>query len=73
LRADYVIRAAPALIICTLTRLREAARHLLDRRDTTEEERRLATAAIEWLHSITEGKRCEFCFPQCLHTAMCCR
>jgi len=22
---------------------------------------------------ITEGKRCEFCFPQCRHMAMCCR
>jgi len=31
--------------------LREAARHLLDRRDTTEDERRLATKAIEWLRS----------------------
>ena len=46
-----------ALIICTHpqdylpARLREAARYLLDRRDTTEEERRLATEAIEGLRS----------------------
>jgi len=32
-------------------RLREAARYLLDRRDATEEERRLATEAIEWLRA----------------------
>jgi len=31
--------------------LREAARYLLDRRDATEEEQRLATEAIEWLRS----------------------
>ena len=33
--------------------LREAARYLLDRRDATEEERRLAIEAIEW----RRGKR----------------
>jgi len=43
--ADY----APA-------RLREAARYLLDRQDVTEEERRLATVAVEWLRSQREGK-----------------
>ena len=49
------INRTRALIICTRpqdyapARLREAARYLLDRRDTTEEERRLATEAIEWL------------------------
>ena len=35
----------------TPARLREAARYLLDRRDATEEERRLATEAIEGLRS----------------------
>ena len=46
-----------ALIICTRpqdyapARLREAARYLLDRRDTTEEEQRLATEALEGLRS----------------------
>ena len=51
-----------ALIICTRpqdyapARLREAARNLLDRRDVTEEERRLATEAIEWLRSKREEK-----------------
>ena len=46
-----------ALVICTLPqdyltgRLREAARYLPDRRDATEEERRLATEAIELLRS----------------------
>ena len=45
-----------ALIICTRpqdyapARLREAARYLLDRRDATEEEKRLASEAIEGLH-----------------------
>ena len=45
------------MIICTRPqdylpgRLQEAARYLLDRRDTTEEERRLATEAVEWLRS----------------------
>jgi len=44
---------ARALTICTRpqdyapARLREAAGYLLDRRDATEEERRLATEAIE--------------------------
>jgi len=43
-----------ALIICNApglrpgARQREAARYLLDRRDAAEEERRLATEAIEW-------------------------
>ena len=32
-------------------RLREAARYLLDRRDATEEESRLATEALGWLRS----------------------
>jgi len=46
-----------ALIICTHpqdylpARLREAARYLLDRRDATEEERRLAGEAIDLLRS----------------------
>ena len=46
-----------ALITCTrprdyLTRrLREAARYLLDRKDATEEERRMATEAIELLRA----------------------
>ena len=46
-----------ALIICTHPqdylpgRLREAARYLLDRRDATEEEKRLASEAIEWLRA----------------------
>ena len=45
------------MIICTRPqdylpgRLQEAARYLLDRRETTEEERRLATEAIEWLRA----------------------
>ena len=49
-----------ALIICTRprdylpARLREAARCLLDRRDATEEERRLATEAIDLLRSKRE-------------------
>jgi len=49
-----------ALIICTRpqdyapARLREAARYLFDRRDATEEERRLATDAIERLRSKRE-------------------
>jgi len=47
-RALVIVRApqdyAPA-------RLREAARYLLDRRDATEEERRLASEAIAWLRS----------------------
>jgi len=44
-----------ALIICTRpqdyapARLRLAARYLLDGPDTTEEEQRLATEAIDWL------------------------
>ena len=48
---------ARALIICTRPqdylpgRLREAARYLLDRKDATDEERRLATEAIEWLRA----------------------
>jgi len=48
---------ARALIICTRPqdylpgRLREAARYLLDRKDATEEERRLATEAIEYLQA----------------------
>jgi len=48
---------ARALIIVTRPpdylpgRLREAARYLLDRKDATEEERRLATEAIELLRS----------------------
>ena len=37
-------------------RLREAARYLLDRRDATEEERRLATEAIDWLRSKRDEK-----------------
>jgi len=51
-----------ALIICTRpqdyapARLREAARYLLDRRDATEEERRLATDAIERLRSKRDEK-----------------
>jgi len=46
-----------ALIICTHPqdylpgRLREAARYLLDRKDATDEERRLATEAIELLRA----------------------
>jgi len=46
-----------ALIICTYPqdylpgRLREAARYLLDRKDATDEERRLATEAIELLRA----------------------
>jgi len=49
-----------ALIICTRpqdyapSRLREAARCLLDRRDATEEEKRLASEAIEGLRSKRE-------------------
>ena len=44
------INSTRALITCThpqdyAGRLREAARYLLDRRDATEEEQRLATAA----------------------------
>jgi len=48
---------ARAPIICTRppdylpARLREAAPYLLDRKDATEEERRLATEAIELLRS----------------------
>jgi len=48
---------ARALIIVTRPqdylpgRLREGARYLLDRKDATEEERRLATVAIEWLRN----------------------
>ena len=48
---------ARALIIVTRPqdylpgRLREAARYLLDRKDATEEERRLATEAIELLRA----------------------
>jgi len=51
-----------ALIICTRpqdytsARLREAARYLLDRRDATEEEKRLATEAIEGLRSKRDEK-----------------
>jgi len=51
------INRTRALIICTRpqdyapARLREAARYLLDRRDATEEEKRLATEAIEWPRS----------------------
>ena len=51
-----------ALIICTRpqdyapARLRLAARHLLDRPDTTEEEQRLASDAIEWLRSKRHGE-----------------
>jgi len=51
------INRTRALIICTRpqdylpARLREAARYLLDRRDATEEEKRLATEAIELLRS----------------------
>jgi hypothetical protein len=51
------INRTGALIICTRpqdyapTRLREAARCLLDRKDATEEERRLATEALEGLRS----------------------
>jgi len=54
------INRARALIICTRpqdympARLREAARYLLDRRDATGEERRLATEAIELLRSRRE-------------------
>jgi len=40
-----------------LARLGEAARYLLDRRNTTEEERSLATAAIEWLRSKRDGPK----------------
>ena len=56
------INRTRALIICTRpqdyapARLRLAARYLLDRPDTTEEERRLATEAIEWLRSKREEK-----------------
>jgi len=45
---------ARAQIICTRpqdyapARLRQAARYLLDKRDATEEEQRLASDAIEW-------------------------
>ena len=48
---------ARAQIICTRpqdyapARLRQAARYLLDKRDATEEEQRLASDAIEWLRS----------------------
>jgi hypothetical protein len=48
---------ARALIIVTRpqdylpARLPEAARYLFDRKDTTEEERRPATEAIEWLRA----------------------
>jgi len=51
---------ARALIIVTRPedylpgRLREAARYLLDRKDATEEERRLASEAIELLRSKRE-------------------
>jgi len=51
-----------ALIICMRpqdyapARLREAARYLLDGRDTTEEERHLATEAVEWLRSKRDEK-----------------
>ena len=51
-----------ALIICTRpqdyapARLRLATRHLLDRPDTTEEEQRLASDAIEWLRSKRHGE-----------------
>ena len=37
-------------------RLREAERYLLDRQDATEEERRLATEAIEGLRSKRDDK-----------------
>jgi len=53
--------AVRALIVCThpkdyvLPRLQEAARYMLDRRDTTDEKQRPATEAIEWLR----GKRDE--------------
>ena len=56
------INRTRALIICTRPQdgapagLREAARYLLDRRDATEEERRLATEAIEWLRNKRDGK-----------------
>ena len=56
------INRTRALIICTHpqdyapARLRLAARYLLDRPDTTEEERRLATEAIEWLRSKRRGE-----------------
>ena len=49
-----------ALIICIRPKdyvpacLREAAQYLLDRRDTTEKEQRLATETIEWLRSKRE-------------------
>jgi len=46
-------RARPARL---LARLREAVRYLLDRRDATEEERRLATEAIDWLRSKRDEK-----------------
>jgi len=54
---------ARALIIVTRPqdylpgRLREAARYLLDRKDATQEERRLATEAIELLRSKRDDVR----------------
>ena len=57
--ADEPVRV---LIICTRpqdyapARLREAARYLLDRRDATDEERRLASDGIEWLRSKRDEK-----------------
>ena len=61
--ASVPMNRARALIICTRApdylpgRLREAARYLLDRKDATEEERRLATEAIEWLRSKRDETR----------------
>ena len=55
--ANVPINRTGALIICACpqddapARLREAARYLLDRRDATEEEQRLAPEATEWLRS----------------------
>jgi len=56
------INRTRALIICTRPqdylpgrRLR-AAHYLLDRKDATEEERRLATEAIDWLQAKRDEK-----------------
>jgi hypothetical protein len=54
-----------ALIICTrlqdyATRVNETTAYLLDRRDSTEEEQRLAAGTIEWLRRKRHEARAGF-------------